>query len=177
MGEILDGGDRIGSTRIGRIGRRAQRGPAGLERQGVRVAWVPRRAGERGALEAGALSTLLPGGRPVSDPAARVDLQTAWASTDIPASEGRDTAGIVAAAAAGDLGGLVVGGVDPGDLVDPQAATAALDRVGFVVSLELPRARLTTPSGPTSYCPWRRPRRRVGPTSTGRAGSARSRPC
>ncbi|MFL6101418.1 MAG: NADH-quinone oxidoreductase subunit G [Actinomycetales bacterium] len=110
---------------------------------GARVAWVPRRAGERGALEAGALPTLLPGGRPVSDAAARVDLQTAWVSTDIPASEGRDTAGIIAAAAAGDLGGLVVGGVDPGDLVEPQAATAALDRAGFVVSLELRESAVT----------------------------------
>ena len=31
---------------------------------GARLAWVPRRAGERGALEAGALPSLLPGGRP-----------------------------------------------------------------------------------------------------------------
>ncbi|EUA13723.1 NADH-quinone oxidoreductase domain protein [Mycobacterium xenopi 4042] len=31
---------------------------------GARLAWVPRRAGERGALEAGALGGLLPGGRP-----------------------------------------------------------------------------------------------------------------
>jgi NADH-quinone oxidoreductase subunit G len=35
---------------------------------GARLAWVPRRAGERGALEAGALPTLLPGGRPVPTP-------------------------------------------------------------------------------------------------------------
>ena len=34
------------------------------EATGARLAWVPRRAGERGALEAGALPTLLPGGRP-----------------------------------------------------------------------------------------------------------------
>ena len=31
---------------------------------GARLAWIPRRAGERGALEAGALPGLLPGGRP-----------------------------------------------------------------------------------------------------------------
>ncbi|MDP9444471.1 MAG: NADH-quinone oxidoreductase subunit G, partial [Actinomycetota bacterium] len=35
---------------------------------GGRLAWVPRRAGERGALETGCLPGLLPGGRPVSDP-------------------------------------------------------------------------------------------------------------
>ena len=41
---------------------------------GARLGWVPRRAGERGAVEAGALPTLLPGGRPVADAAARVDV-------------------------------------------------------------------------------------------------------
>ena len=37
------------------------------EATGARVAWIPRRAGERGALEVGALPNLLPGGRPVED--------------------------------------------------------------------------------------------------------------
>src|SRR5690606_36664757 len=35
---------------------------------GARVAWIPRRAGERGALDTGCLPGLLPGGRSVSDP-------------------------------------------------------------------------------------------------------------
>ena len=35
-----------------------------VERTGARIGWVPRRAGERGALEAGAAPHLLPGGRP-----------------------------------------------------------------------------------------------------------------
>ncbi len=34
-------------------------------RTGARLAWVPRRAGDRGALDAGCLPNLLPGGRPV----------------------------------------------------------------------------------------------------------------
>ena len=38
---------------------------------GAKLAWVPRRAGERGAVEAGALPVVLPGGRPVADGAAR----------------------------------------------------------------------------------------------------------
>ncbi|MGO2741461.1 MAG: NADH-quinone oxidoreductase subunit G, partial [Cellulosimicrobium funkei] len=41
---------------------------------GARLAWVPRRAGERGGVEAGTLPHLLPGGRPVADAAARVDV-------------------------------------------------------------------------------------------------------
>ena len=49
---------------------------------GARLAWVPRRAGERGALEAGALPSLLPGGRPVADAAARVDVAAAWGVDD-----------------------------------------------------------------------------------------------
>uniref|UniRef100_UPI0026E9A062 NADH-quinone oxidoreductase subunit G n=1 Tax=Mycolicibacterium bacteremicum TaxID=564198 RepID=UPI0026E9A062 len=32
----------------------------------ARIAWIPRRAGDRGALEAGAVPNLLPGGRPVA---------------------------------------------------------------------------------------------------------------
>ncbi|HEY5515218.1 MAG TPA: NADH-quinone oxidoreductase subunit G, partial [Pengzhenrongella sp.] len=37
-------------------------------RTGARLAWIPRRAGERGGVEVGTLPTLLPGGRPVADP-------------------------------------------------------------------------------------------------------------
>ncbi|MFW6773754.1 NADH-quinone oxidoreductase subunit G [Nocardioides sp. CPCC 205120] len=104
---------------------------------GARLAWVPRRAGDRGAVEAGCLPTLLPGGRPVADPAARVDAATAWGVGSLPDAPGRDTDGIVAAAAAGELAGLVVGGVAGEDLADPAAFTAALRAASFVVSLEL----------------------------------------
>ena len=102
---------------------------------GARLAWVPRRAGDRGALEAGLLPGLLPGGRPVEDPAARVDLATVWGAS-VPAGTGRDASAILAAARDGALGALVVGGVDPDDLPDPALALAALDQVPFLVSLE-----------------------------------------
>jgi NADH-quinone oxidoreductase subunit G len=104
---------------------------------GARLAWVPRRAGERGAVEAGALPGLLPVGRPVTDAAARAEVARAWGKSSLPATPGRDTAAILAAAAAGELGALVVAGVDPADLPDPQAALGAIDRTPFVVSLEL----------------------------------------
>ncbi|RBY75051.1 NADH-quinone oxidoreductase subunit G [Geodermatophilus sp. TF02-6] len=104
---------------------------------GARLAWVPRRAGERGAVEAGALPTLLPGGRPVTDAGARVQVAAAWGVADLPPTPGRDTTGILTAAAHGELSGLLVGGVDPADLPDPRLAEAALGRAGFVVSLEL----------------------------------------
>jgi NADH-quinone oxidoreductase subunit G len=110
---------------------------------GARLAWVPRRAGERGALEAGALPSLLPGGRPVSDPAARVDVAAVWGVPSLPAAPGRDTSAMLAAALSGRIGGLVVGGVDPRDLPDPIQALAALDAAGFVVSLEVRASEVT----------------------------------
>jgi len=66
------------------------------EATGAGLAWVPRRAGERGALDAGAIGNLLPGGRPVSDPAARAEVERAWGAS-LPATPGRDIAGILAA--------------------------------------------------------------------------------
>ncbi|MGB5150901.1 MAG: molybdopterin dinucleotide binding domain-containing protein, partial [Mycobacterium sp.] len=56
---------------------------------------------------------------------------------------GRDTAGILAAAAAGDIQALLIGGVEVDDLPDPEAAVAALDLTPFVVSLELRRSAVT----------------------------------
>jgi NADH-quinone oxidoreductase subunit G len=110
---------------------------------GARLAWVPRRAGERGALEAGALAGLLPGGRPLVDDTARSQVCAAWHVADLPTSPGRDTDGMLAAAAAGTLGALLIGGVEPDDLADPEAALAALDAVGFIVSLELRHSAVT----------------------------------
>jgi NADH-quinone oxidoreductase subunit G len=110
---------------------------------GAKLAWVPRRAGDRGALETGCLPTLLPGGRPVTDASARVDAATAWGVAGLPDQPGRDADAIVAALSAGDLGGLVVGGVDPDDTADPAAFRAALDAARFVVALELRETDVT----------------------------------
>ncbi len=110
---------------------------------GARLAWIPRRAGDRGAVEAGALPNLLPGGRPVADAAARVDLATAWGVEHLPEAPGRDGDAIVAAAASGELGGLVIGGVDLGDLADPGLARQAVEAAGFVVALEVRASEVT----------------------------------
>ncbi|MBI3686853.1 MAG: NADH-quinone oxidoreductase subunit G [Actinobacteria bacterium] len=109
---------------------------------GARLAWIPRRAGERGAVDAGALPGLLPGGRLVADPDARAEVERVWGGP-VPAAPGRDTAGILAAAADGGLDALLVSGVDPADLADPALAGRALERVGFVVSLELRSSEVT----------------------------------
>lgn len=112
-------------------------------RTGVRLAWVPRRAGDRGALEAGCLPSLLPGGRPVADAAARVDAATSWGVESVPETPGRDADAIVAALLTGEVGGLVVGGVDPDDTADPDATRRAVEAARFVVALELRETEVT----------------------------------
>jgi NADH-quinone oxidoreductase subunit G len=103
---------------------------------GARIAWVPRRAGERGAIEAGALPGLLPIGRPVVDAAARAEVARAWGVATLPETPGRDTDGIIAAALAEEIDALVIGGVDPYDLPNPGEMLAALEATPFIVSLE-----------------------------------------
>ncbi|MBT2444404.1 NADH-quinone oxidoreductase subunit G [Streptomyces sp. ISL-36] len=109
---------------------------------GATLVWIPRRAGERGALEAGAIPTLLPGGRPATDPRAREEVAAAWGVRELPHGYGRDTGQIVEAAATGELGALLVGGVEVRDLPDPARAREALD-AAFVVSLELRPSEVT----------------------------------
>jgi NADH-quinone oxidoreductase subunit G len=132
------------------VGERLAEVPGGLSavsrlagRTGARIGWVPRRAGERGALEAGALAGLLPGGRRLRDKASRAAVQDVWLGASLPARAGLDTSGMLAAAAAGTLSALVVGGLDPVDLPDPEQAMAALDTVGFLVSLEIRESPVT----------------------------------
>src|SRR3712207_7609639 len=55
---------------------------------------------DRGALDAGCLGGLLPGGRPVADPAARVDVGAVWGGT-VPVTGWRDAFGILRGAADG----------------------------------------------------------------------------
>ncbi|AGL13934.1 NADH-quinone oxidoreductase subunit G [Actinoplanes sp. N902-109] len=132
------------------VGERLATVPGGLSaaaalaaRTGARLAWVPRRAGDRGAVDAGCLPNLLPGGRAVADSAARAELAAAWDVEALPMAAGRDTDAIISAAADGSLGALLVAGVDPGDLADPRLAEQALDAVPFLVSVELRQSAVT----------------------------------
>ncbi|WP_369365078.1 NADH-quinone oxidoreductase subunit G [Streptomyces sp. CG4] len=110
---------------------------------GAQLVWIPRRAGERGAVEVGALPSLLPGGRPATDPRAREEVAAAWGLAELPLRYGRDTHHIVEAAATGELSALVVAGVEVADLPDPARAREALDGIGFLVSLELRPSEVT----------------------------------
>ncbi len=111
----------------------------------AKLAWIPRRAGERGALTAGAIGTLLPGGRPVSDAGARVDVQSAWNVNALPTNSGRSTFEILSALNKssdedGALDAVVIGGVDPMD-ISSNALTQLLNT--FVVSLEISHSSVT----------------------------------
>ncbi|QGF25051.1 NADH-quinone oxidoreductase subunit G [Raineyella fluvialis] len=106
------------------------------ERTGARIAWIPRRAGERGALEAGLLPNLLPGGRPADAAEALVDVRAAWEIDELPTQAGLDADAILAAAAEGRIQALVIGGVEPTDFRNPAAARLGLENAGFVISLE-----------------------------------------
>ncbi|HEY2641349.1 MAG TPA: NADH-quinone oxidoreductase subunit G [Streptosporangiaceae bacterium] len=106
-------------------------------RTGATLAWIPRRAGERGAIEAGALPNLLPGGRRIGAPSVTGEIARAWGIASLPTDPGFSTSEILAAATTGDIEALLIGAVDPYDLPDPAAALAGIEKASFVVSLEL----------------------------------------
>ena len=144
-GEFADLASRLDGGVI-LVGERASRTPGLLsevvrlaERTHCRIQWVPRRAGERGGLEAGLLPGLLPFGRALASQEARKSL--AWG--EIPAQRGLDATQMLEAAADGRVKALVVGGVDLRDFDDPAAARKALDQVDFLVSLEVRRSEVT----------------------------------
>jgi len=112
------------------------------EKTGAKLAWIPRRAGERGALEAGAFPTLLPGGRPVADSAARVDIAAAWGVDSLPSTPGRTTHQIIEALGSDELDAVVIGGVDAHDMLNSRAALDVLKKT-FVVSLEIASSSIT----------------------------------
>ena len=109
---------------------------------GAKLSWIPRRAGEVGALAAGAIGNLLPGGHPVSDAAARVDIQSAWGVDSLPSKPGKATWEILEAATDGRLNAIVVGGVDPLD-ISSEALGQLLDTQTFVLSLEIAHSAIT----------------------------------
>ena len=137
-GAVILLGERL-ATSVGALSAAARL----AQRTGARLAWIPRRAGDRGALDAGCLPTVLPGGHPVTDPVARQEITETWHCAGLPADPGRDTDAILSAAARGDLDALLIGGVEPADLADPQAAMAAIEAARFVVSLEMRESAVT----------------------------------
>ncbi|MEN9710020.1 MAG: hypothetical protein RL441_12 [Actinomycetota bacterium] len=105
---------------------------------GAKLAWVPRRAGDRAAVDAGLLPGVLPGGRLVTDEGARNYVASVWGVDAglMPTTAGRDFSGIVAAATADAYEAVLVTGFDVDDTSNPDATLAALQRAPFVVALE-----------------------------------------
>jgi NADH-quinone oxidoreductase subunit G len=103
---------------------------------GAKLGWVPRRAGERGAIAAGAMPSSLPGHRLISDAAARVDVATVWAVDSLPSATGLNTQEIINS----DLQAVLIGGVDPMD-ISPDAKLKLSKK--FIVSLEIRQSDIT----------------------------------
>ena len=103
---------------------------------GAKIGYVPRRAGDTGAISAGATPNLLPGYRLVSDATARVDVAAAWGVNALPTESGLTTNEIIS----GDTSAVLVGGVDPFDI---SADAKLLLSKKFVVSLEIRESDIT----------------------------------
>jgi NADH-quinone oxidoreductase subunit G len=128
-------GERLGE-KVGGLSAAAEL----VEKSGAKLAWIPRRAGERGAITSGAIGTMLPGGRPVSQASARVDVAAAWAVDSLPTNPGRSTSEILHALIVNNLDAVVIGGVDPLD-ISSNALSQLLN--SFVVSLEITHSAVT----------------------------------
>jgi NADH-quinone oxidoreductase subunit G len=103
---------------------------------GAKLGWIPRRAGEKGAIAAGALPNLLPGNRPITDASARVDIATAWGIDSLPSEIGMSSTEIINS----DLQAVLIGGVDPMDISADAKIKLAKK---FVVSLEIRQSDIT----------------------------------
>src|SRR5680860_571943 len=106
----------------------------GLARSlGARFAWVPRRTNARGAVDAGLVPGLLPGGRRLAAPG---PVAQAWRR--LPDAVGMDTRAMLQAAADGKLKALYLIGVDPvRDFEEPELARRALERCEHVIAQDL----------------------------------------
>ena len=155
--------DHPGRRAARRGAGRALRLPTGWPRAtGARLAWVPRRAGERGAIEAGALPNLLPVGRPVTDAAARAEVARAWDVAALPDAPGPRHRASSPPRPTGELDALVVGGRRP---VRPGRPGRRLRGAGGHPVRGQPGdcAPARSPTAPTWCCRsrrwWRRPAR------------------
>jgi NADH-quinone oxidoreductase subunit G len=134
--DVLDALGEAGSGVVVLAGERLALSPGALRSaaalatgRGGSFAWVPRRNNARGAVDAGLVPGLLPGGRRTDEPGPVAD---AWQR--LPEAPGKDTRQMLEAAVAGELKALYLIGVDLiRDFEDPRLARAALDAVDSVI--------------------------------------------
>lgn len=139
LAQTLSGGIILVGERAGRTAGLLSASVELAQRVGARLQWVPRRPGDRGAVEAGLLPGLLPFGRSLDDEAARSSLP--WPTRV--ASRGLDAKALIQGALDARVGALVVGGVDVRDFEDPATVIRALEAVPFLVSLEVRASDVT----------------------------------
>lgn len=180
LNPVLDGlGERVvvlGGERIAQSpdAFKAARHLAG--QRGGKFAWVPRNAGARGAVEAGLLPGVLPGGRPLTNPG---PVEQAW--KHLPAKAGMDTRQMLEAAAKGELDVLFLMGADPfasvgdADLVAKALANTTVIATGILANKSVLAADYVLPAAaPTervgSYTNWEG-RRQAWPQATGAVGT------
>jgi NADH-quinone oxidoreductase subunit G len=141
LDDVVDAVRTAGASVVLLVGERAGAGPlaaagAIADHLGAKVAWVPRRAGARGALDAGLAAGVLPGGRRLADDADRAEVEGLWGP--LPTEAGSDLQGILEAAAAGRIDVLHLVGVDPlRDAPSPELVAKALSKVKLVVAQDL----------------------------------------
>ncbi len=139
--------EQLSSASVILVGERAAEIPGLLtaaatlaKSSGAKIAWVPRRAGEVGAVIAGAIPNLLPGGRPAGDLTAQAEIASAWGVPALPTKAGRQTWAILEAAEEKTIESLLIGGVDPLD-ISAEALGQLLNT--FIVSLEISHSAIT----------------------------------
>jgi NADH-quinone oxidoreductase subunit G len=151
LGELAEPGSSVvrevaealrdaGSSAVVLAGERLAESPGALpaamllaQTLGAGFAWVPRRNNARGAVDAGLVPGLLPGGRNLAAPGRVTGV---WSR--LPSQPGLDTRQMLERAAAGELAVLHLIGVDPArDFEDPRLARQALEKVGTLIVQDL----------------------------------------
>jgi len=130
----LDGGVIVVGERLASSPGAYGAALAAADRLGAKLVWIPRRAGERAAIEAGLLPGLSLGG--LSPAALAADATLKLYGSAEPLAKGKDLTGILQAAAAGQIDTLVVGGLELSDLPDPALAKRAFE-AATVVALQV----------------------------------------
>jgi NADH-quinone oxidoreductase subunit G len=140
--ELRSALSQAGPEAVVLIGPRLLQSPSAIELLpslvsgwGGKFSLLCRRANDRGALRAGLHPALLPGGRGVTedDPERAA---TAW--TNVPTEPGRNTAEILAAAAAREIDVLFLVGTDPlQDFPDAALARRALENAPYKVVVDI----------------------------------------
>jgi len=137
LGDVTDAVREAGSAAVLLVGERAGAGTLAAagriaDHLGAKVAFVPRGAGTRGALDAGMASGLLPGGRWAADETDRADVEAIWG--ELPEPLDGDLEELLTRCSKKDVDVLHLVGYDPiREATSPELARKALKKVGTII--------------------------------------------